>query len=150
MKALSFGNIRAGVSPETDGRSIEPSGAFQLLVLGDFSGRANRRVLETGSALASRRPWKIDRDNFDEVFERLNILAFLSLFESKKESIAALKNPDVGGPSLSEFVSSFSNKLFHFSYCSDIKKLEEETRLYYMSRENAQSGGKKPCPKCKP
>jgi type VI secretion system protein ImpC len=44
---------------------------FRIAVLADFSGRANRGILETGRALAARRPVRIDRDNVDEVIARL-------------------------------------------------------------------------------
>ena len=43
---------------------------FRIAVLGDFSGRANRGIVETGRALAARRPVRIDRDNVDEVIAR--------------------------------------------------------------------------------
>lgn len=62
--AVSFGRIgkrdRAAPGP-----------AFRLALLGDFSGRAGAGQLETGSALAGRKPIKIDVDNFDQVLERL-------------------------------------------------------------------------------
>ena len=44
---------------------------FRIAVLGDFSGRANRSIVETGRALATRRPLRIDRDNVDDVIARL-------------------------------------------------------------------------------
>jgi type VI secretion system protein ImpC len=49
-----------------ESRSVarEPDDPFRILVLGDFSGRGNRRVREP---LAGRRPVLIDRDNVDEV-----------------------------------------------------------------------------------
>ncbi len=48
----------------------EPETPFRIAVLGDFSGRANRRVRETG--LASRRIFRIDRDNFDQVLAKMH------------------------------------------------------------------------------
>ena len=44
---------------------------FRIAVLGDFSGRANRGLVETGRGLAARRPIRVDRDNVDEVIERI-------------------------------------------------------------------------------
>ena len=44
---------------------------FRIAILGDFSGRANRGLSESGDALASRRPQMIDRDNFDSVLARI-------------------------------------------------------------------------------
>ncbi|MDQ3997930.1 MAG: type VI secretion system contractile sheath small subunit, partial [Gemmatimonadota bacterium] len=44
--------------------------AFRIAVLGDFSGRTNRGLVETGRALAARRPVRVDRDNVDDVIAR--------------------------------------------------------------------------------
>ena len=49
----------------------DPETPFRVAILGDFSGRANRGLLETGDALASRRPIMVDRDNFDSVLAKL-------------------------------------------------------------------------------
>jgi len=43
---------------------------FRIAVLGDFSGRANRGIVETGRAIATRRPIRVDRDNVDDVISR--------------------------------------------------------------------------------
>ena len=40
---------------------------FRIAILGDFSGRASRGALETGDALAGRRPIKLDVDNIEQV-----------------------------------------------------------------------------------
>ena len=48
-----------------------PGPAFRIALLGDFSGRAGAGELETGAALAGRKPIKVDVDNFDQVVERL-------------------------------------------------------------------------------
>ncbi|MGA2987594.1 MAG: type VI secretion system contractile sheath large subunit [Terriglobia bacterium] len=45
---------------------------FRIVILGDFSGRANRQQVEIGDALANRRPISVDRDNFDSVFAKLS------------------------------------------------------------------------------
>jgi type VI secretion system protein ImpC len=50
-----------------------PGPAFRLAVLGDFSGRANAGVLETGKALAARKPHKLDVDTLDDLIERLSV-----------------------------------------------------------------------------
>jgi type VI secretion system ImpB/VipA family protein len=52
---------------------VVPGPAFRLAVLGDFSGRANAGVLETGSELAARKPRKVDVDNLDTLIERLGL-----------------------------------------------------------------------------
>ena len=46
---------------------------FRIVVLGDFSGRANRGVFETGHALAARRLMHVDVDNLDGLPGRLGV-----------------------------------------------------------------------------
>jgi len=75
---FSFGKIGVELAGSLEERS-EPAQAprpqsarpFRLLCIGDFSGRTNRGLLESGAEIAKRRPISIDRDNFDEVFARL-------------------------------------------------------------------------------
>jgi type VI secretion system protein ImpC len=52
---------------------------FRIAILGDFSGRANRDVVEAGPALQKRIPVRVDRDDFDEVMSRLAPSLSLSL-----------------------------------------------------------------------
>jgi type VI secretion system protein ImpC len=49
-----------------------PGPAFRIALLGDFSGRANAGVLETGTALAGRKPHKADVDTLDTLLARLS------------------------------------------------------------------------------
>jgi type VI secretion system protein ImpC len=44
---------------------------FCIALVGDFSARASRGVVETGRALAARRPLRVDRDNVDELIARV-------------------------------------------------------------------------------
>jgi type VI secretion system protein ImpC len=75
-KDISFGKFEVGL---TAGRvpegGAEPAGGdlFRIAVLGDFTGRASRGVLETGIKLAGRKPVRVDRDNFDDVMARLGV-----------------------------------------------------------------------------
>ena len=61
---VSFGRLRAGT------RAAQGP-AFRLAVLGDFSGRASKGVLEGGAKLASRKGLRVDVDNLDDVLARL-------------------------------------------------------------------------------
>ncbi len=47
--------------------------SFHILLLGDFSGRANRGLCEHGSNLASRRPLQVDRDNGGDVLDGMGV-----------------------------------------------------------------------------
>lgn len=71
---LSFGKIDVGLSTtlaETHGKPV-PETPFRVLILGDFTGRASRDANEPGQ-FAGRKPILIDRDNFDEVLDRLGV-----------------------------------------------------------------------------
>ena len=59
--------------------ALEPDTPFRILLLGDWSGRANRKVSATGAATGERRPLPVDRDNFDEVMARLGVALHLPL-----------------------------------------------------------------------
>jgi type VI secretion system protein ImpC len=55
---------------------------FRLALLGDFSGRANAGKLETGAALARRKPIKVDVDTLDDVIARQQLTLALPLAEA--------------------------------------------------------------------
>jgi len=70
----SFGEIHLDV---TAGRErvqgeADSDTPFRVAILGDFSGRENRKLSEIGEALANRRPTLIDRDNYDAVFAKMS------------------------------------------------------------------------------
>jgi predicted component of type VI protein secretion system len=56
--------------PEGGGGVEAARDRFRIAILGDFSGRASRGVLETGEDLAKRKPMKLDVDTIDEVIRR--------------------------------------------------------------------------------
>jgi type VI secretion system protein ImpC len=66
-------NIR--IVSETDEIRSEtaPDAPFCVALLGDFSGRGSRGIVETGGNLSARRIYQIDRDNFSEVLSRLQV-----------------------------------------------------------------------------
>lgn len=46
-------------------------GPFRIALIGDFSGRTNRGAIETGRAIAARRPVRVDRDSLDGAIARI-------------------------------------------------------------------------------
>ena len=72
---VSFGRL---TRPQ---RAKSGASKFRLAVLGDFSGRANAGLLETGEALARRKPINVDVDNLDDVLARMSLKLSLSLDE---------------------------------------------------------------------
>jgi len=72
-------------------RPINTGAPFRLAVLGDFSAASNRGRLDTGEALARRKPLRVDVDNIDQVIERLKITISLPMAEGAIEfPIAAM------------------------------------------------------------
>ncbi len=70
---VSFGTLGRPPRPPTAGQK------FRLALLGDFSGRANAGRLETGEALAKRKPVKVDVDTLDDVLGRMKVSLALPL-----------------------------------------------------------------------
>ncbi len=80
-KPFSFGKIDVGLTAggkAPDAQVREPGGPFRVAILGDFSGRGSRGVVETSPGLAGRKPIAVDRDNFDAVMARLDVELRLS------------------------------------------------------------------------
>jgi len=70
-KRFDFGgvNLRAGEESVVARPTSETP--FCIAILGDFSGRANRGLVEP-KTVEERRPYLVDRDNFDEVLSKLH------------------------------------------------------------------------------
>lgn len=69
MASSSF-EFTLGAHPPGSARPIEDDAPFHILLLGDFSGRANRGEMV---GFADRRPREIDRDNFDDVLGSMGV-----------------------------------------------------------------------------
>jgi type VI secretion system protein ImpC len=72
---VSFGRINRAPRAAATGTK------FRLALLGDFSGRANAGRLETGAALAARKPIKVDVDTIDTALARMRLSLVLPLAE---------------------------------------------------------------------
>jgi type VI secretion system protein ImpC len=70
---ISFGELDFKIVAEMEQAQgkPEPDTPFRIAILGDFSGRANRGIVDT--ALATRKPHFADRDNIDDVLKKLNV-----------------------------------------------------------------------------
>lgn len=85
---VSFGRV---AGPQ---RANTGTGRFRLAVLGDFSGRANAGTLETGAALARRKPIAIDVDNLDDLLARMKLTLKLPLGEAGETVAVPLASLD--------------------------------------------------------
>jgi type VI secretion system protein ImpC len=69
---LTSASFEIGVAPERQPRSVarDSQRRFTIVVMGDFTGRANRGVIEP---LDARKPVAMDCDNFEQVLARLDV-----------------------------------------------------------------------------
>jgi type VI secretion system protein ImpC len=86
-KPFTFADVKLDVNPgsQPQPERAEPDSPFRVLILGDFSGRANRGLFET--RLGTRRPVPVDRDNFEAVLEKMRPELAFSLATSSALSI---------------------------------------------------------------
>ena len=73
---------------ETSAREIDPQTPFRIAVIGDFSGRAQRGGGAEGERLSQLQPRLIDRDNFEEVMQKLNVGLERLLLASDQQSVS--------------------------------------------------------------
>jgi type VI secretion system ImpC/EvpB family protein len=66
---VNFGAMRVSGSKPASRKT----GRFRIAVLGDFSARVNSGKLDTGAALATRKPMKVDCDNLDATLRKLSV-----------------------------------------------------------------------------
>jgi type VI secretion system protein ImpC len=67
---FDFGGVNLRASEENAVARPTSETPFCIAILGDFSGRENRDLIES-KAVGERRPYLVDRDNFDEVVLKL-------------------------------------------------------------------------------
>ena len=84
---FSFGKLDVHLTASSDRSESTPSSEvpFRIAILGDFSGQAGRQDSRTQPA--KLRPILIDRDNFDEVLQKLAVEAHLQLGTSGQRLI---------------------------------------------------------------
>jgi type VI secretion system protein ImpC len=79
-KPFDFGGVNLTAGGDSSGARPCSETPFRIAMLGDFSGRANRGVVDD-KAIAKRRVVPVDRDNFEEVLSRSGAGIQLSLGE---------------------------------------------------------------------
>lgn len=72
---ISFGKLDVEIvaSLGHSRRLSDPEIPFRILVMGDFSGRANRRRVDPAAAVVKPRLLRVDRDNFDEILQKTGV-----------------------------------------------------------------------------
>lgn len=79
--SFSFGELEVVATMEESPGLAEPEPPFRIALMGDWSGRANRRREAERIEPEERQPVLIDRDNFDEVLASLNVVLRLPVGE---------------------------------------------------------------------
>ncbi len=98
-------NIESQFTFETNATPLPESSPFHVLLLGDWSGTGSQ------TTFSERRPLIIDRDNFDDVMQRLNVCIELDLHDDGKDllSLRFLEIDDFHPDNLFRQVSLFSD-----------------------------------------
>ncbi len=81
-KPISFGELDFNLvaSMEETRGTLEAETPFRILLMGDFSGRANRSREQSGDPLPTLRPILVDRDNFDKMLAKRAVEIELPIF----------------------------------------------------------------------
>jgi type VI secretion system ImpB/VipA family protein len=91
-------------------RAATTGSPFRIALLGDFSGRANSGKLDSSEALAARKPIRVDVDNFDKIFAKMDVKLQLPLGEDGSGIEIPLKSlEDFHPDQLYENVELFSS-----------------------------------------
>ena len=71
---FTFGDVHLDVSTRRQEVSApDRETPFRIAILGDFSGRESRGVIETGRRLSARRPLCVDRNDINAAMEKLRV-----------------------------------------------------------------------------
>lgn len=108
---FNFGDVNLNFNPQDTSTPIDKNSPFRMLIVGDFSGRGNRGIQGASAELATRKIFQIDRDNFDEVMQRLRVGLSRTIFDSFNVdvSVSFQDLDDFGPDALFESVGLFES-----------------------------------------
>ena len=75
---FDFGSVNLSGGENSAGARPSSETPFRILILGDFSGRSSRGIVEPGT-IDRRRPIPIDRDDFDDVLAGFGVKLHLTV-----------------------------------------------------------------------
>jgi len=128
-KPISFGSIGFEIVSSMDQTSARPESdmPFVICILGDFTGRASRGVVEP---LKDRRPIPVDRDIIDEVIEKMKVKVRLA---------SAGTTLDIAFSSLDDFhPDHILNRIGIFKALKDVRKKLGDPRTFNTAVEVLQ------------
>src|SRR5215471_1390537 len=90
MVETSLANVEAELVATIEETETRPSAnlPFRVLLIGDWSGRANRRTQASSKELKTYRPLLVDRDNLDQLIAILGVRLIIPLSLGGEQSLA--------------------------------------------------------------
>jgi type VI secretion system protein ImpC len=90
MVETSLANVEAELVAAIEETETRPSAnlPFRVLLIGDWSGRANRRTQASSKELKTYRPLLVDRDNLDQLMATLGARLNIPLTRGGEQSLA--------------------------------------------------------------
>jgi type VI secretion system protein ImpC len=90
MVEASLPNVEAELVVTIEEKETRPSAdvPFRVLLIGDWSGRGNRRVQASTKELKTCRPLLVDRDNLDRLMTKLDVSLNIALTPGGAHSLA--------------------------------------------------------------
>ncbi len=145
-KPLKLGKINVGLTAgsEPTWEEPEPDQPFCIALLGDFSGRGNRRLTGSAEELAGRRPLRVDRDNVDQVLAKLSAELHVPIGEGgTRIPIRFLELEDFHPDRLFQRLGLFSGLL-------DLRKRLSQPSTHAAAAAEVREWLKKPAPPASP
>src|ERR1043166_8639568 len=90
METLSLTSFEGELIAEMTSVNTRPKEdfPFRILILGDWSGRTNRRAFSATEELKTWRPLLVDRDNLDHLIARLGVRLSIPITEDGTQTVA--------------------------------------------------------------
>ncbi|SPD72774.1 conserved hypothetical protein [uncultured Desulfobacterium sp.] len=135
-KPISFGIFDFKIVASMDDTRTKPETEtpFRICIMGDFSGRANRGVVDRLSTLKNLRPIEVDRDNIEDVMAKMGVEVRLS---------AAGKDNAPVTIRFTELDDMHPNNIFErvevFKTLRDIRKRLNDPRTFESAKKEVQT-----------
>jgi len=140
-KPISFGELGVElVSSMGENTGIQwQDEAFNIVIIGDFSGRQSRGIFDPAS-IATRPFVEVDRDNIDEVMKRLKVEVHLDIGDSDGLDVVLKDSDDLHPDSLYERLDVFNSLRDVRNKLGDNRTFESAARVVRAWKDHEQEG----------
>lgn len=135
-KRFDFGGVNLSAGGDDSGSRPQAETPFRIAILGDFSGRTNRRLSDV-STVGKRRPIEVDRDNFDEVLSRFGVELNLPLGDGGSLNLHFAELDDFHPDRIFERVKAFESLRVLRSRLEDPSSFDEAALELGLASRNA-------------